>query len=171
VRPTQAGYAGQRSVNEHENRGGRYRRPYLPFYAVGLPYGAGWIDPSYLGYGDPGFYDNSITTASQSPEDPTAADYEPASSEQIDPAPPNAYRPSYRKPEPAPDPEPESAVTLVFKDGRPNQQIRNYMLTRTTLYIQDQRLQEIPVDQLDLAATERLNQDAGVEFQLPGTSR
>ena len=44
------------------------------------------------------------------------------------------------------------AVTLVFKDGRPSEQIHNYLLTRTTLYVQDQHRRDIALDQLDLSA-------------------
>jgi hypothetical protein len=60
---------------------------------------------------------------------------------------------------------------LIFKDGRPSEQIYNYMLTPTTLYIQEQRLREIPVDQLDLPAMLQVNSSAGVEFKLPQVSR
>jgi hypothetical protein len=42
-------------------------------------------------------------------------------------------------------------------------------LTPTILYILDQHRQEIPIDHLDLAATEKVNRDAGVDFSLPGT--
>lgn len=59
------------------------------------------------------------------------------------------------------------AVTLVFKDGRPPVKIHNYALTRTTLYVTDSKPQEIPVADLDLAATEKVNREAGVKFQLP----
>ena len=62
-------------------------------------------------------------------------------------------------------------VTLVFKDGRPPQQIHNYLLTATTLSVLDQRRQEIPVDQIDLAATAKVNRAAGASFALPGGSR
>jgi hypothetical protein len=62
-------------------------------------------------------------------------------------------------------------VTLIFKDGRSPEQIQNYMLTRTTLYVQETRLREIPVDQLDLPATQKVNKDAGVDFQLPGARK
>jgi hypothetical protein len=72
---------------------------------------------------------------------------------------------------PAPDPASEEAVTLIFKDGRPPEQIHNYVLTRTTLYVGDQHRRAIPTDQLDLVATAKVNQDAGVEFQLPNASR
>jgi hypothetical protein len=59
------------------------------------------------------------------------------------------------------------AVTLVFKDGRPPETIHNYALTRTTLYVTDGRHRQIPVADLDLAATEKANREAGVMFQLP----
>jgi hypothetical protein len=62
-------------------------------------------------------------------------------------------------------------VTLVFKDGRPNEEIHNYMLTRTTLYVQGERLREIAVADLDLAATEKVNREAGVDFRLPDGGR
>jgi hypothetical protein len=61
------------------------------------------------------------------------------------------------------------ALTLVFKDGRPQEKIYNYALTRTTLYVTDGRRREVPVASLDLAATEKANREAGVQFQLPRT--
>lgn len=86
--------------------------------------------------------------------------------EQAEAIPPDPYRPAYEKPL-----EPEAAVTLVFKDGRPSEQIHNYMLTRTTLYVQDEHRREIPVDDLDIAATKKINKAEGVDFQLPGAGR
>jgi len=68
-------------------------------------------------------------------------------------------------------PASEEAVTLIFKDGRPPEQIHNYILTPTTLYVGDQHHRAIPTDQLDLVATARVNQDAGVDFQLPNALR
>ena len=63
--------------------------------------------------------------------------------------------------------EPEAAVTLIYKDGR-SEQIHNYALTRTTLYVTDkQHHRDIPLDSLDLAATVKTNHEAGVSFQLP----
>lgn len=68
-------------------------------------------------------------------------------------------------------PQNEDAVTVVFKDGRPQEEIHNYALTRSTLYVLDQHPRDIPVDEIDLQATEKVNRDAGVNFQLPGASR
>jgi hypothetical protein len=62
---------------------------------------------------------------------------------------------------------PETAVTLVFKDGRPAEEIHNYILSRTTLTILDNRSRQIPVGDLDLAATEQANRGSGVDFHLP----
>jgi hypothetical protein len=59
------------------------------------------------------------------------------------------------------------AVTIVFRDGRPRQQIRNYILTRKTLFIGDDDQPSIPVEQLDLTATIKANEEAGVIFQVP----
>jgi hypothetical protein len=83
------------------------------------------------------------------------------------PAPRSPYQPSANEPRPSATLETEAAVTLVFKDGRPPEQVHNYVLTRTTLYVQDQNRRNIPVDELDIAATAKTNLDAGVVFQVP----
>jgi hypothetical protein len=62
-------------------------------------------------------------------------------------------------------------VTLVFKDGRPEQQIHNYILSRTTLSVLDGQRQVIQVRELDLAATVKVNREAGVDFKLPVTAQ
>jgi hypothetical protein len=77
------------------------------------------------------------------------------------------YPPNSDWSQPVPAPTREEAVTLIFKDGRPPEQIHNYLLTRTTLFVGDQGRRAIPTDQLDLVATAKVNQDAGVDFQLP----
>jgi hypothetical protein len=87
------------------------------------------------------------------------------------PPPRMPYAPPTGQAQPAPVPESAEAVTLVFKDGRPSEQIHNYVLTRTTLYVRDQHHRVIPTDQLDLAATAKANQDLGVGFELPGTGQ
>jgi hypothetical protein len=159
--------------------GDRYRLPYVSYYGAGYPYvygAAGWIGPDCYDFPDSagcGYYDDSAY-ANQVVGPPPPADYPPGPyaappGEQAGVAPPDAYRPAYAQPQPAP--EPESAVTLVFKDGRPNEQIHNYILTRTTLYVQDEHRREIAVADLDLAATQKVNKDAGVDFQLPGGGR
>jgi len=82
-----------------------------------------------------------------------------------------AYNEPPRALAPVKEPEPEDAVTLVFKDGRPPEKIHNYILSRTMLYVRDGRKQDIAVSDLDLAATEKANREAGVEFALPAGTR
>jgi hypothetical protein len=149
----------------------RDRRPFTRVYGVPVPYVSGYLGPGFLDSSDYGPYDDSGYVSPQPPASYPPDQYEapPPYADQADAPPAAPYRPSYQRPQKlSPQPEEEAAVTLVFKDGRPTEQIHNYMLTRTTLYVQEQHIREIPVDQLDLAATIKVNKDAGVDFQLPG---
>ncbi len=158
------------------NENFHHRRAYISPYGV-LGYGIagyaapGWIGPGYLGYSD----DNgSADTQPQPPPPSDAYDQQP---DQQEPPPwplggasvaaANSAEAS-RQAEP---PAPEDAVTLIFKDGRPPEQIHNYIVTRGTLYIGDQHRREVPVDDIDLTATAKVNRDAGVDFHIPTGSR
>jgi hypothetical protein len=146
------------------NRSWRYRRPYISPYGIGIPYGvAGWIGPGYLGY--PDSFDSEDQSAAPSGADP-GYDAQPAEPERRAP-----YEPATSQTHSSPAPANEEAVTLVFKDGRAPEQIHNYVLTKDTLYVLDQHHRDISLDQLDLVATEKLNRDSGVDFQLPDASR
>jgi hypothetical protein len=171
VRGLQPGLLNRRPVRAEDYR---YRRAYVPFYGVGLPYSVGWLGPDFL---DSGSYDDSAYAPAPapavSPADrygaPSPDDYVPPPMEQAEVAPNAVFRPLYQRA--LPEPAAEDAVTLVYKDGRPSEQIHNYMLTRTTLFVQDQRRREIAVTDLDLAATEKVNRAAGVDFQLPASGK
>src|SRR3984885_2272840 len=159
----------------------RYRRPYPSRYGYGVPYlGLGWIGPGYLnsGYldsGYPGYPDTTSYDDSQAPPNyagqaqPNYGGYDNAPPDQTPPAlspPAPPPYPPYAQPQHAPS-QPladEDAVTLIFKDGRPPEQIHNYAMTRTTLYVRDQHHRDIPLDQLDFGATQKANRDAGVDF-------
>ncbi len=140
-------------------------------YSDQAGYGAGQPNPNYPGGYGP---DYSAQPPSPSPYDsagpsPAGAPYQPS------PQLPREARAPYRSSAAAPLSEsttvPESPLTLVFRDGRPPEKIHNYLLTATTLSILDQHHRDIPIDQLDLAATARVNREAGVDFQLPGEAR
>jgi hypothetical protein len=141
-----------------------YRRPYLRPYHARIPFvdpvWTGWIGPGFLGYPDTTGYGDSTAPPNY------AEPYESQPPDVSQPATSNLYPESVEPSPPSSALESEEAVTLVFKDGRPPEQIHNYVLTRTTLYVRDQHHRDIPLDQLDLAATQRLNHDAGVDFQL-----
>jgi hypothetical protein len=138
-----------------------HRRPYISPYGTWNPYGfAPWLggyDPYLFGSGDESDAGNAQAVAQP--------DYGQQTADQSEPAPRIPYQPSAEPLRAAP--ASEEAVTLVFKDGRPPEQIHNYLLTRTTLYVQDQHRRSIPVDQIDIAATEKTNKDSGVDFQVP----
>jgi hypothetical protein len=123
------------------------------------------VPPYFLGFPDDTDYDDSSAAPGNDfegyPEEPP---------EEQQQAPLGPYQPYPAMTRPAPAPASEEAVTLIFKDGRPPEQIHNYLLTRSTLYVGDQH-RAIPTDQLDLVATAKVNREAGVDFQLPDASQ
>ena len=65
-----------------------------------------------------------------------------------------------------------STVILIYKDGRPPEQIQNYLATRSTLTILDGgRRREIPLSELNIPATMSANHQTGVDFQLPSATQ
>src|SRR5271155_1298277 len=114
-----------------------YRRPYRPPYRAGVRFAVpawnGWLGSGFLGYPYTFGYDDYATQPNYTEP------YESQPSNEGQPAPPNPYQAPAELSRPAPAQESEEAVTLIFKDGRPPEEIHNYILTRTTLYIRDQR--------------------------------
>jgi len=169
---------------DRDNDRDRDRFLFNSVYLVGgYPFWPGW------GWGYPYLYndwDNSDDYDAQPTSNYATAqqsypEYAPGAYDPPEPDSEQPQRPSWPYSRPAPSasqPWPasvalptESPVTLVFKDGRPNEQIHNYLMTATTLSVLDQRHRDIPVDQIDLTATARLNREAGIEFAIPGGSR
>lgn len=143
-----------------------YRRPY--FYASST-----YLAPGLLNYwpyfGDWGSsYDDSGSsyqdTGAEQTDNGQNEAYAPEA-EQQSWGPPPAYSSA-----PSAEPSPEPAVTLVFKDGH-SLEVHNYAATPTTILLLDQassgRTSQVSLDQIDLAATERVNREAGVDFNLP----
>jgi hypothetical protein len=90
------------------------------------------------------------------------------------PSPGSAYaqpRPPYQAPAASSSPRPENAVKVIFKDGRPPEEIHNYLLTSTTLTVLDSNYRQIPLDEVNLAATEAANRAAGIDFHVPPATR
>jgi hypothetical protein len=171
-RGLQRSFAGNRGGRSPYTGSWRHRRPYNSPYRARFYYpGYGWVAPYFLGFPDDSDYDDSSTDSSATPGNGSEGyALEPPDEEQqpsLGPYP----QPNSDIARLSPAPVKEEAVTLIFKDGRPSEQIHNYVLTRTTLYVGDQQRQAIPTDQLDLIATAKVNQDAGVDFQLPKALR
>lgn len=84
------------------------------------------------------------------------------------PLPPSAPQPPPSTPEMQYVPGSADTVTLIFKDGRPPEQIQNYLATRTTLTILDNgHRREIALSDLDIPATMKANRQTGTDFELP----
>ncbi len=164
-----------------------YRRRHAPPPSPGSRYAAGWNDwvaPNYLVYPDAFGNGDTGIAPDYGPEygagdedaygnglaDPGPGSADPNQVSGAYPATPylagNPYRPVPQPAQPAAVPE-GASVTLIFKDGRAPEQIHNYLITRTTLFVRDQHPEEIPLDQLDLVATKRINHAAGADFQPP----
>ncbi len=159
--------------------GGRNRYPYpgggysRAVYAV-----PGWLGSGFYGYGygypDDAAYAGDQQSAEAAPQDAGNQEMPPDSGypSQYPPQQGYAPRPDYQPQAPAQaDVHDQPAVTLLFKDGRPPQQVQNYAVTRDTLYVLDgARRREIPIDQLDVPGTEKTNRDAGLDFSVPASA-
>ena len=172
--PARAGRAGGRDRNRFDRR----RREFNNWYSYNYPY---WLGYGYPYVIDPGFYDWDDTDSGDS-EQPSAYDQGGNGYDQSGAAPayPLAYpEEGYRSPyQPATAPAaivtplPDQPLTVIFKDGRVPVKMQNYMMTATVLTDLDaQHYEQIPLDQVDLAATQWANSAAGVKFQVPSAVR
>ena len=63
-------------------------------------------------------------------------------------------------------------MTVIFKDGRKPQTMRNYIMSTSMLTDLDaSHFERIPLEEIDIAATVRLNRDHGVDFAVPDGTR
>jgi len=167
------GYEQQNPGGPGDHRGSsdRPRMPYRSRYTRGIthryPGWLGWVNP--YGWGYPDTIDNSESHSnSDNPAD--GYDAQQVDQGQAGPPPyPNPFSYGYSyAPQPASTPANEEVITVVFKDGRPREQVHNYVLTANTLTDLDERYRNIPLDQIDISETVKLNHEAGIEFQVPG---
>ena len=127
-----------------------------------------WDDDAMatLGYGPPGYYAQPpYQYQDQGEAEPPSYAGPPAYLSL-----PAAQSASSRPALPDLDPNGRGKVTLIFKDGRPPEEIRNYLLTPDTIYVLDQHNRAIPLNSLNLAATAKANAEDG-DFILPANSK
>ena len=164
--------AGDRFHN-HRDHGGFYgRRGYYPYYPYGYyPYAGYYPYDYYDGYDDPLAYnrqdDQDVYASAPYP----APDQENSGlqrdvqtlSGKID----RLQADVVARNQPKPDAEPETA--LVFRDQHV-EEVRNYAISGGTLWVLNdhQSGKKIPLTQLDIDATVKMNDDRGVDFQVPG---
>jgi len=164
-----------RGRNQDRDRFDTRRRQFRNWYVNSYP---NW--PGYPYLFDPNAYNLGLYDWSDS-DDPASDISEPANYEagnyltDQNGAAPN-YLPPYPDQRP-PYPGDGAAapaisgmpLTVIFKDGRAPIQVRNYLMTARILTDLDSyHYEQIPLDQIDLAATKRFNTFAGVDFQVPG---
>jgi hypothetical protein len=138
-------------------RGGYGRRGRYPYLGY-CPYG-------YCGlYWDP-LYDSGDQDAYA---DSSASGYRDDSGVQSDSDPAGGKLQSDIDAANRPAPAPEPATELVFRDQHV-EEVHNYAISGGMLWVvNEQAARKIPLAQLDLPATVRMNDDRGVDFQVPG---
>ena len=63
--------------------------------------------------------------------------------------------------------EPGKPTVLVFRDKH-IQEVENYAIVGETLWLfNEQRATKLPLSEVDLAATSKLNEERGIEFRVP----
>jgi hypothetical protein len=156
-----------RTGNHYPHHHGFYgRRGFYPYY----PYA------SYYPYGYYGRYDDPLYDSGD--QDSYAEEYPPvpyreneglqrdvqALSGKID----RLQQDVEARNRPKLDPEP--ATALVFRDQHV-EEVRNYAISGGMLWVvTEQAAKKIPLAQLDLPATVKMNDERGVDFQVPGPS-
>ena len=132
---------------------GAYYFPYYgPYYGWGYPYDA---SSAY----DSSAYQQNQPAVDSTPEDDRYGDHSY-----------NEWRSSPRQAQAQPAPAPEQDPTvLVFRDGH-QQEVRNYAIVGQMLWDFGARgTRKIPLADLDLDTTRKLNDERGVDFVLPKT--
>ncbi|HVP56005.1 MAG TPA: hypothetical protein VMU45_13515 [Candidatus Eisenbacteria bacterium] len=134
--------------------GGGYAVPYyVPVYDTSYGVDAGGAGP-YLYSGPPAEQTLHIVVDTAPARHDAIAD---------DDYPPPSVKPDSKH---ANDARPIDSTVLIFRDGH-RQEVTNYAIMGHTVYVFDNRTQKIALGDLDLPATIKVNDDRGVDFQLP----
>jgi hypothetical protein len=151
------------------NRGfvGPWRFGYPGWYGYYNPY---FYDPYWL-WDSSSDYDDSqdqdvgqgYVMNQQGPDDQNPRDGYDSSGDQ------DAYaRPAPYEPRHAELTAPSAPTTLIFRDQH-KEEIQNYAIVGNTLFsFSTERTQKIPLSDLDIPATTKVNEDRGVNFRVPG---
>jgi hypothetical protein len=181
--------AGTQNRDRDRNRGlwDARRRSFNSWYLTTFPWWLGYgdpylIDPGFYdwndaddsGYGDSGYGNSAYDQGNAAPYADYGAPYpdEPPQQGELPPWDPQGQQAAAAWQTAPAAPAPEQPLTVFFKSGRAPVKIQNYIMTGKLLTDLDARhYEQIPVDQIDVAETQRVNSAAGVEFQVPGASR
>jgi len=62
-------------------------------------------------------------------------------------------------------------LTVIFKGGRAPEKMQNYMVNSSSLTnLDSEHFEKIPLNQIDVAATQQANRSSGIDFQVPVAS-
>jgi hypothetical protein len=157
-------YYPRRAVSGRRSYYSYYRYPYRYPYAGYYPYYGWYSDPLYDGNDQDSYADVSNPA-------PYAEDYSQNSGLQRDVQALNGKIDRLQADVEArnhPKTEMEPATALVFRDKHV-EEVRNYAISGGMLWVlNDQVAKKIPLAQLDIDATVKMNGDRGVDFQVPG---
>src|SRR5580698_10578483 len=181
--PSAAGLSRSSDRNHDRDRFDARRRQFQNWYATNYPYWSGY--PYLL---NPNLYNLGLYDWSD-PDNSAANSYEPGpqpdnsvSDEAYDqngpapeypPYPNQAYAMPIQTPPPASAaPSPAQPLVVIFKSGRDPMKIENYLITARVLTdLDSQHYEQIPLDEINLAATQNFNKVAGVDFQVPSQAQ
>lgn len=151
--------------SSYYHRGFYGRRGYYPYYPYGLyyPYNSWYMDSGYASDDDRDESSNVNAEANGPPayrDDGLQRDVQTLNGK-IDRLQAGVEARNRRQP------ELEPSTALVFRD-RHVEEVRNYAISGGTLWVlNEQAAKKIPLAELDLDATVKMNDDRGVDFQLP----
>lgn len=179
-RPYRPGYGDHgRHRDRDRGRRGWYAGSYgygYPGYLYSYPYAINsgfydWDDSEDSGYGSDGSASQGYAEAVPNPGYDGGT--EPTQGQTYSQAPAadaRMPRPAYAGMSTS-APEPEQAITVIFKNGRAPETIHNYLMnSRTLTDLDQQHYEQIPLNQIDIAATEQTNRARGLVFQVPTVS-
>lgn len=188
--PSASGFGIRPGVNQFHfpyyrfNRFGVY--PFYPYaYSYAYPLGYGGYEDPYNALAPYGYVGGTFDSSYSYPPAygtgpgggyPYPPNYGPAptgSSADVDaqPSAAESQKSSSRSAKGAGSTEAKSEPTvLVFRDGH-RQQVSNYAIMGSTLYVLSERNARIPIAALDVSATVQINEERGVEFSVPGQTR
>jgi hypothetical protein len=179
-RPSYTPAAAGLSRGSDRDRFDARRRQFRDWYVNSYPYWSGY--PYLL---NPNFYNLGLYDWSD-PDNSDSASYEPDGSQpgsyltdqsydqsgsvpDYPPYPNQGYAAPNQIVPAAPDaPSPAQPLTVFFKSGRDPMKIQNYLITTKVLTdLDSEHYEQIPLDEINLAATQNFNRVAGVDFQVP----
>lgn len=165
---------GSRNPNFHHHHYPRtfgYVSPYGPYlYGGYVPYVMDYgDDPGYNGY-VAGTFNASPGYAYPPQYAPSLKYYSPNNSPPPVNSTPEPQPYQQQKPNPRASAELAELTVLVFRDGH-RQEVANYAIMGSTLFVLSGPRSRIPVAELDIPATERENQSRGVDFHVPGKAQ